>query len=127
MQRGNKWLPGTILSKEGSVTYDVEMATGRVRKCHTDQLRIRTVPVEPCIPTHSPLTSSIPVSSSEAGQTESPDVQVNRPEEPESNESVPNLLLKRLVTRRLSNKLEMNQNHVDRIVHIILFCDMNQW
>ena len=34
MQRGNKWLPGTIiiLSKEGLVTYDVEMNDGRVRK-----------------------------------------------------------------------------------------------
>ena len=46
MQRGDKWLPGTILSKEGSVTYHIEMSNGRVRKCHTDQLRVHTVQPE---------------------------------------------------------------------------------
>ena len=42
MQRGNKWLPGTILSKDGSVTYDVVMTTGRIRKCHTDKIEIKS-------------------------------------------------------------------------------------
>lgn len=40
-QRGDKWLPGTVFSKEGSVTYHVEMTSGGVCKCHTDQLRVR--------------------------------------------------------------------------------------
>ena len=53
MQRGDKWLPGMILSKEGLVTYHVEMASGRVRKCHMDQLRLRTVQPD----THDSLNS----------------------------------------------------------------------
>ena len=90
MQRGNKWLPGTILSKDGSVTYDVEMTNGRVRKCHTDQLRVRTVSVEQSIPTHSPLTSSAIVSPNNAGQGNDPsEVPDSRPEEPESNVNAP--------------------------------------
>ena len=43
VQRGNRWLPGTILSKRGSVTYLVELEIGRVRMCHADQMRVRTV------------------------------------------------------------------------------------
>ena len=50
------------------MTYHVEMANGRVRKCHTDQLRIRTVQPEmldslnsPTLPhTSTALSSNVP-------------------------------------------------------------------
>ena len=70
MQRGDKWLPGMILSKEGSVTYHVEMASGRVCKCHTDQLRLRTVQAD----THDSLNSpTLPLTATNAPSSIVPD------------------------------------------------------
>ena len=94
MQRGDKWLPGTILSKEGSVTYHVEMANGRVRKCHTDQLRIRTVQPEmpdslnsPTLPlTSTALSSNVP----NLPPVESPNGNDSTAVEPDPNPSTPN-------------------------------------
>ena len=57
------------------------MATGRIRKCHIDQLIVRTVSVEQSIPT--PL-----IPRPERDTSEVPD---NQPEEPESNASAPNV------------------------------------
>ena len=67
MRRGDKWLPGTILSKEGSVAYHVDMSDG---KCHTDQLRVCTAPtaIPPCL--NSP---TVPDSSTTAVSSTVPD------------------------------------------------------
>jgi len=51
---GDKWLPGVVLSKDGSVTYQVELNTGRVRKCHVEQMRTRTVSSTEIVPPESP-------------------------------------------------------------------------
>ena len=94
MQRGDKWLPGTILSKEGSVTYHVEMSNGRVRKCHTDQLRVRTVQPEmpdsfnpPTLPlTSTAVSSNVPDHSPVESQNGNDTAAV----ETDSNPSTPN-------------------------------------
>ena len=59
-----------IMSKEGSVTYHVEMSNGQVRKCHTDQLRLRTVQadrhepqVSPTLPPTSTTSANVSVPS----------------------------------------------------------------
>ena len=54
---GDKWLPGVVLSKEGSVNYQVELNTGRVRKCHVEQMRTRTVSSTETVPSETPLIS----------------------------------------------------------------------
>ena len=74
-QKGDKWLPGTILSKEGSVTYHVEMQDGRVCKCHTDQLRLRTIQADVSdslnLP-NTPLTLSTPLITPSSNVSDSP-------------------------------------------------------
>ena len=61
---GDKWLPGVVLSKDGSVTYQVELNNGRVRKCHVEQMRIQTVSSTETVPPDSPPeTTSIPPST----------------------------------------------------------------
>ena len=70
VQKGDKWLPGIVMSTEGSVTYHVEMSNGQVRKCHTDQLRLRTVQadrpepqVSPTLPPTSTTSANVSVPS----------------------------------------------------------------
>ena len=46
IKRGDKWLPGAILSKEGSVTYHVELNDGLVRKCHSQKLQDHNASVD---------------------------------------------------------------------------------
>ena len=57
MQRGNKWLPGTVLRKRGLVNYIVEMTSGQVRKCHIDQLRLYRICGTECAYTSFPVQS----------------------------------------------------------------------
>ena len=38
---GNKWLPGRIIKQMGPVSFHVDLADGRHRRCHQDQLRPR--------------------------------------------------------------------------------------
>ena len=89
MQRGNKWLPGTVLRKKGLVNYDVEMTSGQVRKCHIDQLRLRIVSVERSVPI--PLSPSSPVTSPQDAEqgNDSPEVPDNPPDDPQSNGDEP--------------------------------------
>ena len=74
-QKGDRWLPGTILNKEGSVTYHVEMQDGRVRKCHTDQLRLHTIRADVLdslnLP-NTPLTSNTPLITPSSSVSDSP-------------------------------------------------------
>ena len=81
-------------SKEGSVTYHVEISNGRVRKCHTDQLRVRTVQPEmpdsfnpPTLPlTSTALSSDVPDHS----PVEPPNGNDTTAVETDSNPSTPN-------------------------------------
>ena len=101
MQRGDKWLPGTIVSKEGSVTYHVEMRDGRVRKCHTDQIRVRTgqatvldlsnsstLPLSSDTDLRSNVTVSDPPSEP-SNESESPTVESDLNRSTSSNEQLP--------------------------------------
>ena len=54
----NKWMPGTVLSALGPVTYHVEVEKGKVLKRHVDHLRERMVINEGRAPTQ-PNTSAI--------------------------------------------------------------------
>ena len=40
---GRRWLPGKIIEVLGPVTYQVQLESGRCRKCHQDHLRERVV------------------------------------------------------------------------------------
>ena len=42
-----KWLPGEIHEKTGPVSFKVKLVDGRIRRCHQDQIRKRTVEVHP--------------------------------------------------------------------------------
>ena len=42
---GDKWLPGVIQKKTGPVSFVVKLTDGRVRRCHQDQVRRRSVEV----------------------------------------------------------------------------------
>ena len=44
--QGDRWLPGTIQAKTGPVSFLARLEDGRERRCHQDQLRLRTVEVE---------------------------------------------------------------------------------
>ena len=37
--KGKKWLPGSIIKKTGPVSYKVLLETGRIIRCHQDQIR----------------------------------------------------------------------------------------
>ena len=39
--QGNKWTPGKIIEKTGPQMFVVELSTGRSRRCHLDQIRLR--------------------------------------------------------------------------------------
>ena len=68
---GAKWLPGIIVEKAGPVSYKVELTNGQERRCHQDQVRIRSVELpditepeesqEPIVGSDSELTSTEPV------------------------------------------------------------------
>ena len=42
---GDKWLPGVIQKKTEPVSFVVRLTNGRLRGCHQDQLRRRSVEV----------------------------------------------------------------------------------
>ena len=44
--QGDKWLPGMIQRKTGPVSFHVLLTDGRERRCHQDQIRLRTVEVQ---------------------------------------------------------------------------------
>ena len=58
---GDKWLPGMIQKKTGPVSFVVKLTDGRVRRCHQDQLRRRSVEVH----LDSPVDSEVSVSPAE--------------------------------------------------------------
>ena len=58
---GDKWLPGVIQKKTGPVSFVVKLTDGRVRRCHQDQLRRRSVEVH----LDSPVDSEVSVSPTE--------------------------------------------------------------
>ena len=44
---GDRWLPGVIQQRTGPVSFGVKLNDGRMRRCHQDQLRKRTVEMPP--------------------------------------------------------------------------------
>ena len=64
------------LSKEGPVIYHVEMDNGRVRKCHTDQLRLRTIQADTQDSLNSP---TLPLTGTNASSLAIPDSTLAEP------------------------------------------------
>ena len=44
-QQGEQWVPGVIQDRTGPVSFRVKLQDGRVRRCHLDQVRSRSVNV----------------------------------------------------------------------------------
>ena len=66
---GDRWLPGVVQQKTGPVSFRVKLNDGRMRRCHQDQLRKRTVEMPQELPTDSDDT--IPSASSPEPSTAS--------------------------------------------------------
>ena len=80
---GNRrWIPGTVTAVTGPVSYHVKLDSGRVRKCHQDQLRIReTVTENLDSPERESMDLSIPLPSAD----ESDDDQSSNMNDADSN------------------------------------------
>ena len=73
---GDKWLPGVIQKKTGPVSFVVKLTDGRVRRCHQDQVRRRSVEV----PQDDSVDSEILVHPTEVSSPTSPELAVPTPE-----------------------------------------------
>ena len=77
--QGDQWLPGSIEQKTGPVSYRVKLTNGKVRRCHQDQIRNRSVDVSqdlPCepdydivIPTTQAAVPTVETEPSNSGST----------------------------------------------------------
>ena len=82
---GDKWMAGEIQEKSGPVSFCVKLQDGRIRRCHVDQVRYRSVRV-PLVPevADSPIVP-VPVASerltTEPVQASSPETGVEESEE----------------------------------------------
>ena len=78
-QQGERWIPGVIEEATGPVSFRVRMSDGRLRRCHQDQVRNRSVDTPLVLPTESP---TIPSTESEfpAAPTNEPLEDSNQPE-----------------------------------------------
>lgn len=81
-QSGKRWLPGVIQDKTGPVSFRAKMQDGRVRRCHVDQVRNRTVD-EPAEPEEVPISNAISPDDLYAPQADSTPVIMNDSSSPE--------------------------------------------
>ena len=66
---GNRWLPGVIEQKTGPVSFKVRLESGRIRRCHQDQVRNRSVEVSQ--ESHTELGTTAPDTGSSEPSTTS--------------------------------------------------------
>ena len=71
--QGDRWLPGVIEQRTGPVSFRVKLTDGRIRRCHQDQIRNRSVemPQEPNTESDITVPTSMPTVPPPAS-TESP-------------------------------------------------------
>ena len=99
--QGDRWLPGVIEQKTGPVSFRVKLTDGRMRRCHQDQVRKRSVdlpresntesdstlpaivPTEPT--TASPESPTIVESGTDAERNTSPELTDSAVEQSSSN------------------------------------------
>jgi len=62
---GPQWVAAVVTRSRGPVSYDVELADGRIVHRHIDHIQTGTVPAIPSIPEESSLPLSLPGSISE--------------------------------------------------------------
>ena len=61
----DQWVAAVVTRSRGPVSYDVELADGRIAHRHIDHIQTRTVPAITSIPEESPLPLPLPGSISE--------------------------------------------------------------
>ena len=91
---GDKWLPGVIQKKTGPVSFVVKLTDGRVRRCHQDQLRRRSVEVH----MDSSVDSEVSVSPTEISLPHTSSTELPVPT-PETNVEGPSVMDPTLVTK----------------------------
>ena len=62
--QGDRWLPGVIEKRTGPVSFKVKLTDGRIRRCHQDQVRNRSVDLPQESHTESDVTVPATVPSS---------------------------------------------------------------
>ena len=62
---GPQWVAAVVTRSRGPVSYEVELADGRIAYRHIDHIQTRTVPAITSIPEESPLPLPLPGSISE--------------------------------------------------------------
>ena len=67
---GARWLPGVIDQRTGPVSFKVRLEDGRIRRCHQDQVRNRSVVVPREL--HTEFDTTTPANVSSEPSTESP-------------------------------------------------------
>ena len=74
-----RWLPGVIAQKTGPVSFLVRLADGRNRRCHQDQVRIRSVDLsENVIPEPEVMPEvSVPLPPTDSTLPPTPSVPIN--------------------------------------------------
>ena len=92
-QSGERWVPGVIEDLTGPVSFRVKLSDGRVRCCHLDQVRTRSVSV-PQEVTHEdldvPVVEREPDLSPETSPLNQPRVPEPGPEPPDQEPVVEN-------------------------------------
>ena len=82
-QSGKSWLPGEVQERTGPVSFRVKMQDGRLRRCHVDQMRKRSVE-EPSAPEEQVDVPSPRIEVQP--EPPEPSVELDQPS-PETNES----------------------------------------
>lgn len=75
-QQGEQWVPGIIQNSTGPVSFRVKLQDGRVRRCHLDQVRSRSVNVPQVVEWPNvdvPTTEPVPTKTPEAPQPRVPE------------------------------------------------------
>ena len=57
---GTKWIPGHLLSSDGSVSFNVSLQGGKTVRCHIDHIRNRSEQ-QICVPMSEEQTEEIPL------------------------------------------------------------------
>ena len=57
--QGDQWLSATIEQKTGPVSYKVKLEKGKVRRCHQDQIRNRSVELPQYLPSESDMSDIV--------------------------------------------------------------------
>ena len=84
---GDRWLPGVIEQRTGPVSFKVRLEGGKIRRCHQDQVRNRSV--ETPRESHTELDTTTPATVSSEPSTESPSTDSGAANETATSSNMP--------------------------------------